>query len=97
MSKLHGGRLGGLGNSDACNALWRVAMSAITSYFVLNITSSFLKGFFGQMSNGGLISFGKFDDASYNFFQLIIFAAMGVSSISIYLFFILCKFYTKGS
>merc|ERR1719362_918573 len=32
-------------------------MSAITSYFVLNITSSFLKGFFGQMSNGGLIIF----------------------------------------
>merc|ERR1719219_171493 len=55
------------------STLWRVAMSAITSYFVLNIASSVIKGFAGQMSNGGLISFGEFDDASYNFFQLIIF------------------------
>ena len=63
------------------STLWRVAMSAITSYFVLNIASSVIKGFAGQMSNGGLISFGEFDDASYNFFQLIIFAVMGVSVI----------------
>jgi chloride channel 7 len=75
------------------STLWRVAMSAITSYFVLNITSSLLKGYLGQMSNGGLISFGEFDDASYNFFQLIIFAFMGVSSIFIFFF----KYYTKHS
>ena len=61
------------------STLWRVAMSAITSYFILNIVSSVIKGFAGQMSNGGLISFGQFDDASYNFFQLIIFGVMGVS------------------
>ncbi len=30
------------------------------------------------MSNGGLISFGEFDNASYTFFQLIVFAFMGV-------------------
>ena len=61
------------------STLWRVAMSAITSYFVLNIAKSVIEGFAGQMSNGGLINFGEFDDASYNFFQLVIFAVMGVS------------------
>ena len=30
------------------------------------------------MSNGGLISFGEFDDASYNLFQMFIFGFMGV-------------------
>ena len=53
-------------------------MSSITSYFTLNIISSVIKGIPGQMSNGGLISFGEFDDASYNFYQLLIFAFMGI-------------------
>ena len=41
------------------STLWRIAMSSITSYFTLNIISSVIKGVSGQMSNGGLISFGK--------------------------------------
>ena len=53
-------------------------MSAITSYFTLNIISSVIKGIPGQMSNGGLINFGEFDNASYNFYQLLIFAFMGL-------------------
>ena len=53
-------------------------MSSITSYFTLNIISSVIKAIPGQMSNGGLISFGEFDDASYNFYQLLIFAFMGI-------------------
>lgn len=52
-------------------------MSSITSYFVLNIISSVIKGIPGQMSNGGLISFGEFDNASYNLYQMFIFWVMG--------------------
>ena len=43
------------------STLWRIAMSSITSYFTLNIISSVIKGVSGQMSNGGLISFGKWN------------------------------------
>jgi chloride channel 7 len=53
-------------------------MSSIVSFFTLNIITSVVEGFAGQLSNGGLISFGEFDDAAYNLFQLIIFILMAV-------------------
>ncbi len=34
------------------NTLWRIAMSSITSYFVLNLSVSAVSGIPGQMSNG---------------------------------------------
>ena len=35
-----------------------------------------IDGFPGQLSNGGLISFGEFDNASYNLYQMFIFIFM---------------------
>ena len=48
--------------------------SACTSFFTLNLIKSAIDGVPGELSNGGLIGFGKFDNASYNVWQLLVFA-----------------------
>jgi len=50
--------------------LWRVSACSIISFFSLNLIKSCLLGVPGQMTNGGLISFGEFDNAAYNFYQV---------------------------
>ena len=48
--------------------------SSCTSFFTLNLIKSAIDGVPGELSNGGLIGFGKFDNASYNVWQLLVFA-----------------------
>ncbi len=50
--------------------LWRVSACSIISFFSLNLIKSVLLGVPGQMTNGGLISFGEFDNAEYSFYQV---------------------------
>ena len=50
--------------------------SACTSFFTLNFIKSAIYGETGELSNGGLINFGEFEDASYNLWQLLVFAGM---------------------
>ena len=52
------------------NMLWRVSACSIISFFSLTLIKSCILGVPGQMSNGGLISFGEFDNAAYNFYQV---------------------------
>ena len=49
--------------------------SACTSFFTLNYIKSAVNPDTktGELSNGGLINFGKFDNASYNTWQLVVF------------------------
>lgn len=49
----------------------------MVSTFTLNIFSSLLKGNFGDLSNPGLISFGKFQNITYEWYELFIFILMG--------------------
>ncbi len=49
----------------------------MVSTFTLNIFLSALNGRFGDLSNPGLINFGKFTNAEYTWYELIIFILMG--------------------
>ena len=55
------------------------SFSACTSFFTLNFIKSAVYGVTGELSNGGLINFGEFDDASYNLWQLLVFGGMNYS------------------
>lgn len=50
----------------------------MVSTFTLNIFLSFIRGNFGDMSNPGLINFGKFDNVQYKWYELPIFIFMGL-------------------
>ena len=50
----------------------------MTSYFTLNMLLSIFRGYAGQLSNGGLLNFGQFDNASYDLWELPLFLLMGV-------------------
>ena len=52
-------------------------ISSLTSFFVLNLIKSAVAGRFGELSNGGLMSFGTFKDASYTFVDFGLFIVMG--------------------
>ena len=39
---------------------------------------SIFRGYAGQLSNGGLLNFGQFDNASYDLWELPLFLLMGV-------------------
>ena len=60
------------------NMLWICAISSCISYFVLGLMKSVILGKPGQLSNGGLISFGEFDNAVYNPATLAVFVGMGI-------------------
>jgi chloride channel 7 len=57
---------------------WRIFFGSMTSFFVLNMVLSTFKGFPGQLSNGGLLNFGNFDNATYGVVELPIFVMIGV-------------------
>jgi len=57
---------------------WRIFFGSMTSYFTLNVILSLYQGIPGKVSNGGLISFGRFENATYDTWELPIFILMGV-------------------
>ena len=50
----------------------------MTSYFTLNMVISIYRGYAGQLSNGGLLNFGQFENARYEVWELPLFLVMGV-------------------
>lgn len=56
---------------------WRIFFASMISTFTLNICLSLIKGNFGDLSNPGLINFGKFVGATYKVYELPIFIIMG--------------------
>ena len=58
---------------------WRIFFGSMTSYFTLNMLLSIFRGYAGQLSNGGLLNFGQFDNASYDLWELPLFLLMGVA------------------
>jgi len=57
---------------------WRIFFGSMTSFFTLNMVLSVFKGIPGQLSNGGLLNFGQFDNARYEVWELPLFVAIGV-------------------
>ena len=57
---------------------WRIFFGSMTSFFTLNMVLSVYRGIPGQLSNGGLLNFGNFDDATYAVWELPMFLLMGV-------------------
>ncbi|KAJ9582590.1 hypothetical protein L9F63_023078, partial [Diploptera punctata] len=57
---------------------WRIFFASIVSTFTLNIVLSTYHGHPGELSYAGLLNFGKFDNISYELFELPIFVLMGV-------------------
>jgi len=57
---------------------WRIFFGSMTSFFTLNMVLSVFKGIPGQLSNGGLLNFGQFDNAKYEVWELPLFLLMGV-------------------
>ncbi|PAA83097.1 hypothetical protein BOX15_Mlig012289g1 [Macrostomum lignano] len=57
---------------------WRIFFSSMTSSFTLAFLLGFYRGIPNDLSNPGLISFGKFDKLDYDLLHLAIFACMGV-------------------
>lgn len=56
---------------------WRIFFGSVVSTFTLNIFLSWIDGKFGDMSNPGLLNFGKFTDVVYNWYEIPIFLLMG--------------------
>jgi len=56
---------------------WRIFFGSMTSYFTLNIILSVFKGIPGQLSNGGLLNFGSFENACYEVWELPLFMLIG--------------------
>lgn len=67
----------GLSHFNPQTLFWLLICSC-QSFFILNLLKSYENGSFGDMSNGGLINFGKFKDASYQSIEFLIFVSMGV-------------------
>ena len=57
---------------------WRIFFGSMTSYFTLNMVLSAFRGIPGQLSNGGLLNFGQFENATYEVWELPLFLIMGV-------------------
>ena len=57
---------------------WRIFFGSMTSFFTLNIVLSVFQGIPGQLSNGGLLNFGQFNDATYAVWEFPLFVLMGV-------------------
>uniref|UniRef100_A0A0K2UU02 Chloride channel protein n=1 Tax=Lepeophtheirus salmonis TaxID=72036 RepID=A0A0K2UU02_LEPSM len=58
--------------------MWKLTFTSTTSYFTLNLIKSFLEGVPGKLSNGGLISFGKFENALYGMETFPVLILIGV-------------------
>jgi len=57
---------------------WRIFFGSMTSFFTLNMVLSVYKGISGQLSNGGLLNFGQFDNATYAVWELPLFLLVGI-------------------
>jgi len=57
---------------------WRIFFGSMTSFFTLNMVLSVFQGIPGQLSNGGLLNFGQFENAKYEVWELPLFVLMGV-------------------
>jgi len=57
---------------------WRIFFGSMTSYFTLNMVLSVYHGYAGQLSNGGLLNFGSFSNATYEVWELPLFLLIGV-------------------
>eukprot|EP00048_Salpingoeca_helianthica_P006656 m.101278 g.101278 ORF g.101278 m.101278 type:complete len:794 (-) comp14087_c0_seq2:78-2459(-) len=58
---------------------WRIFFCSMTSTFTLNfLLSGFREGTWGELSNPGLINFGKFTDLPYTFYEMPFFVLLGV-------------------
>jgi chloride channel 7 len=57
---------------------WRIFFSSIVSTFTLNVVLSTYHGRPGDLSYAGLLNFGKFENISYEMFELPTFVIMGV-------------------
>ena len=60
------------------NFIWRLSVGSYLSYVFLQFYRSFFEGIPGQLSNGGLISFGRFGDATYSLHSLSLAVVIGV-------------------
>ena len=49
---------------------WRIFFASMASTFTLNFFLSIVKGQFGDLSNPGLINFGKFVGITYKWYEL---------------------------
>ena len=49
----------------------------MTSFFTLDMVLSIYRGIPGQLSNGGLLNFGNFEDATYAVWEMPLFLLMG--------------------
>ncbi|XP_069690875.1 H(+)/Cl(-) exchange transporter 7 [Periplaneta americana] len=56
---------------------WRIFFASIISTFTLNVILSTYHGHPGELSFTGLLNFGKFENISYELFELLIFMIMG--------------------
>lgn len=57
---------------------WRIFFASIVSTFTLNVVLSTYHGRPGDLSYAGLLNFGKFENISYDLFELPTFVIMGV-------------------
>lgn len=58
---------------------WRIFFASIISTFTLNVVLSTYHGHPGDLSYAGLLNFGKFENISYDIYELPIFVLMGVA------------------
>lgn len=56
---------------------WRIFFGSMTSFFTLDMVLSIYRGIPGQLSNGGLLNFGNFEDATYAVWEMPLFLLMG--------------------
>lgn len=56
---------------------WRIFFGSMTSFFTLDMVLSIYRGIPGQLSNGGLLNFGNFEDATYAVWEMPLFLIMG--------------------
>ena len=56
---------------------WRIFFGSMTSFFTLDMVLSVYRGIPGQLSNGGLLNFGNFEDATYAVWEMPLFLLMG--------------------
>jgi len=57
---------------------WRIFFGSMTSFFTLNLVLSVYENIPGQISSGGLLNFGQFDNATYQLWELPIFLGLGI-------------------
>merc|ERR1719209_1195035 len=56
---------------------WRIFLASILSSYTLNFFMGIYKGIPGQLSNGGLLNFGSFENATYEVWELPFFLLIG--------------------